>query len=101
VVCAPVYAELLAHPSVNLHFVDEFLAETGVSVDFNLEEQIRRAAAGGFAAYAQRRPASGGGSPKQLLIDFVVPAHALLPADQLMTLDPSRYKLDFPKLHLV
>jgi predicted nucleic acid-binding protein len=50
---------------------------------------------------AQRRPASGGGSPKRLLIDFVVAAHALLRADQLMTLDPSRYKLDFPKLHLV
>ena len=33
VVCAAVYAELLAHPlvnqhSVNQHFVDEFLAET-------------------------------------------------------------------------
>lgn len=55
----------------------------------------------GFAAYAQCRPASGGGSPKRLLIDFVVAAHALLRADRLTTLDPSRYKLDFPKLHLV
>jgi hypothetical protein len=54
-----------------------------------------------FAAYAQRRPAAGGGSPKRLLIDFVVAAHALRRADRRMTLGPSRYKLDFPKLHLV
>jgi hypothetical protein len=59
---------------VNQHFVDEFLAETGVSVDFDVEEQIWRAAARGLVAYAQPRRASGGGSPKRLLIDFVVAA---------------------------
>jgi predicted nucleic acid-binding protein len=101
VVCGPVYAELLAHPLVTRHFVDKFLAETAVSVDFDLEEQIWRSAAEGFVAYAHRRRASGGSSPKRLLVDFVVAAHALLRADRLMTLDPSRYKLDFPKLHLV
>jgi predicted nucleic acid-binding protein len=76
---------------VNQHFVDESLAETGVSVDFDVEEQIWRAAAWGLVAYARRRRASGGGSPKRLLIDFVVAAHALLRADRLMTLDPLRY----------
>jgi len=36
-----------------------------------------------------------------LLVDFIIAAHALLHADRLMTLDPVRYELDFPKLHLV
>ncbi|MGA9979174.1 MAG: type II toxin-antitoxin system VapC family toxin [Candidatus Sulfotelmatobacter sp.] len=101
VVCGPVYVELLAHPAVNQDFVDTFLSETGISVDFHLEEQTWRAAAKGFAEYAHRRRASGGGSPKRLLVDFVVGAHALLRADRLMTLDPARYKVDFPTLLLV
>jgi len=101
VVCAPVYIELLAHPAASQRFVDEFLSETGIAVDFDMDEAVWRAAAKGFSAYAQRRRRSGGGSAKRLLVDFIIAAHALLHADRLMTLDPVRYELDFPKLHLV
>jgi predicted nucleic acid-binding protein len=31
----------------------------------------------------------------------VITSHALLKADRLMTRDPQRYKLDFPKLRLI
>src|SRR5438046_5990875 len=44
---------------------------------------------------------SRAGSPKRLLVDFIVAAHALLRADRLMTLDASRYRQDFPKLRLL
>lgn len=101
VVCAPVYAELLAHPSATQSFMDDFLADTGITVDFDLSEEVWRKAGTSFALYAQRRRGSGGGSPKRLLVDFVVAAHALLSADRLMTLDPSRYVKDFPRLHVV
>jgi len=101
VICAAVYAELLAHPSASHRFVDEFLAETTIAVDFDLDESIWRQAAKGFAAYAERRRRSKGGSAKRLLVDFVIAAHAQLRADRLMTLDPSRYRQDFPKLRLV
>ena len=101
VVCAPVYAELLAHPSATQNFVDGFLADTGITVDFDLSEQVWRKAGTSFSLYAQRRRSSGGGSPRRLLVDFVVAAHALLSADRLMTLDPSRYVKDFPNLHVV
>jgi predicted nucleic acid-binding protein len=100
VICAPVYVELLAHPLVTPAFVDEFLAETGVVVEFILDEPIWRKAAEGFVAYAQRRRRSGGKSPKRLLPDFLIAAHALLAADRLFTLDPSRYQQDFPQLRL-
>jgi len=101
VVCAPVYVELVAHPLVSPGFVDKFLAETTIAIEFDLDESIWRRAAEGFAAYVQRRRRSGGTSPKRVLPDFIIAAHAQLRADRLMTLDPARYKLDFPKLHLV
>jgi predicted nucleic acid-binding protein len=101
VVCAPVYCELLAYPSATQRFVREFLDETDIFVDFLLDEEIWQRAANAFVAYAQRRRRSNGGSPKRMLVDFVVAAHALLRADRLMTLDAPRYHRDFPKLHIV
>jgi predicted nucleic acid-binding protein len=101
VICAPVYCELLAHPSATRRFVQEFLDETGVFVDFLLDAQVWQRAADAFVAYAERRRRSRGGSPKRMLIDFVVAAHALLSADRLMTLDGSRYRRDFPRLQII
>jgi predicted nucleic acid-binding protein len=101
VICAPVYVELLAHPAVNRKFVDDFLGDTGIALDFDLDEPIWRCTAECFAAYAIRRRRSQGASPKRLLVDFVIAAHASLRADRLMTLDASRYRQDFPKLKLI
>jgi predicted nucleic acid-binding protein len=101
IVSAPVYAELAAHPQVSLDRVDGLLAEADIAVDYLLDERVWRKAAEGFAAYAQRRRRSGGASPKRLLPDFVIAAHALLHADRLFTLDPARYQLDFPDLRLM
>jgi predicted nucleic acid-binding protein len=101
VICAPVHVELTAHPLVSPGLVDKFLAETDIWVDFSLDEEVWRKAGEGFAGYAQRRRRSGGTVPKRLLPDFLIAAHALLRADRLFTLDPTRYQLDFPNLRLV
>jgi predicted nucleic acid-binding protein len=101
VICGAVYAELLAHPAATVDFVDTFLRDTKVSVDFESDEALWRMAASGFSTYAQRRRKSGGGSPKRLLVDFLVAAHATLRADRLMTLDAERYERGFPKLRIV
>jgi predicted nucleic acid-binding protein len=101
VICAPVFVELLAHPLVTQGVAEQFLKDTGISVDFDLEQAVWIAAGVGFAAYAARRRSSGGDSPKRLLVDFVIAAHALLHADRLMTLDPQRYARDFPTLRIV
>ncbi len=100
VVCASVYVELAAHPLVSPAFIDQFLADTGITVEFFLDEPVWRKAADGYAAYADRRRRSGGSSAKRLLADFVIAAHALLHADRLFTLDPARYQRDFPNLRL-
>jgi predicted nucleic acid-binding protein len=101
VICAPVFVELSAVPGLNVQVVRRTLAETSIAIDFDLEEDVWLLAAATFAAYAIRRRRSGGGSPKRLLPDFVIAAHALLKADRLMTRDASRYSLDFPNLRLI
>ena len=101
VVCAPVYVELLAHPLVTAGFVDKFLAETGIVVEFILDELVWRKAGESFAAYADQRRRSGGHSAKRLLVDFVIASHALLRADRLMTLEAGRYSRYFPGLQIV
>ena len=40
-------------------------------------------------------------TPKRLLADFVIGAHALYSADRLLTLDEGRYRRDFPELKLL
>ena len=101
IVSAPVFVELSAHPLVVRGVVEKLLDEADVSIDFELNAAVWRKAAEGFAAYAHRRRRSGSSSPKRLLPDFLIAAHALLRADRLMTLDPGRYQQDFPELRLV
>jgi predicted nucleic acid-binding protein len=101
IVAAPVYAELLAHPSVTPHRVDEFLASTGVAIDFRMNEDVWRMAGHRFAKYAARRRGARAGQPRRLIADFVIGAHALLLADRLLTLDVSIYAREFPELKIV
>jgi hypothetical protein len=101
VVSAPVFVELSAIPTVNVQRVEKWLGEMSIAVDFDLGEDVWRLAATSFAAYAIRRRRSGGGSPRRLLVNFLIASHALLKADRLMTRDANRYTLDFPGLRLL
>ena len=101
VVSGPVYAELLAYPKATESFVNDFLADTGITVDFAMEQAAWVEAGRRFARYAKRRRRSAGRGAKRLLADFLIGAHALAHADRFMTLDPRRYARDFPELNLV
>jgi predicted nucleic acid-binding protein len=101
VICAPVFVELSGVPRLNVQMVRKILAETAVAIDFELKEDVWTLAAETFSAYTIRRRRSGGGSPKRMLADFVIAAHAQLQADRLMTRDASRYAMDFPNLRLI
>jgi predicted nucleic acid-binding protein len=100
VVAAPAWAELHTAPGATEDFVARFLTDTGVVLDLDLGEGVWRRAATGYAAYAARRRASGGGEPKRLLVDFLVGAHARERADRLLTLDPQRYRSAFGDLRI-
>lgn len=54
-----VYCELLAYPKITGSFVDGFLAETQIVVDFDLDDAIWREAVQTFAGYAERGRQSG------------------------------------------
>ena len=95
-----VYCELLAYPNGAEAYVNTFCADTGITIDLQLQDAAWIEAGRRFANYAARRRKSKAESPKRLVADFLVGAHALMQADRLMTLDPARYQQDFPELHL-
>jgi predicted nucleic acid-binding protein len=100
VVGAPVYAELLAYPKASESFVNGFLADTGIAVDFEVQQSVWVEAGRRFARYATRRRRSAHDEPRRLLTDFIIGSHALVQADRLMTLDPKRFQRDFPELKI-
>jgi len=55
VIAAPVFAELLAAPSRTESFLDSFCKETGIAVDWNLNEATWRGAGRALQLYVARR----------------------------------------------
>jgi predicted nucleic acid-binding protein len=101
VIAAPVFAELLAAPSRNEAFLDSFCRETGISVDWNLEEAVWRAAGRAFKTYVARRRKQRDSEPRRILADFLIGAHALQNRFRLLTLDDRLYRAAFPRLAIV
>lgn len=100
VVSGVVYAELLAYPKATEQFINDFFAQTGIALDLRFEDRVWIEAGRRFAKYANRRRKAKGEGSKRRLADFLIGAHALFQADRLLTLDPIRYKRDFPELAL-
>ncbi len=72
VVSGPVYAELLAYPKATESFVNDFLADTGIAVDFAFQQPVWVEAGRRFAHYSKRRRRSAHRGPKRLLADFII-----------------------------
>jgi hypothetical protein len=98
VIAAVVFAELIASPTRDETFVDEFIARTGVTVDWNLTEGIWREAGRAFHTHSARRPRQSGPAPRRILADFLIGAHALQNGLPLLTLDQRFYRAAFPRL---
>ena len=97
---APVYAELMGHPSRSVAEIDSFLSITGIEADWNLEEAVWRAAGVAFQGYVRRRIASTGSFPRRILTDFLIGAHAAVRGYTLLTLDRKLYEAAFPAIHI-
>lgn len=98
VVASPVFAELLAAPGRTEAFVDAFLEDTGISVDWSLDEVVWRAAGRAFQRYAERRRKQRDPGTRRILADFLIGAHAETHGYRLLTLDERIYRPAFPKL---
>jgi hypothetical protein len=101
VICGAVLAETMATPNAGAGFVDDFLLQTGIKLDGVCVEKVWRLAGERYARYAAQRRRSQRDFVRRLLTDFIIGAHAVLEADQLMTLDHGRYGRDFPELKLI
>jgi predicted nucleic acid-binding protein len=101
VISAPVFAELLAAPARNEAFLDSFCRDTGISVDWELEETVWRAAGRAFQLYVARRRKQRDSGPRRILADFLIGAHALQNGFRLLTLDDRLYRATFPRLTIV
>jgi predicted nucleic acid-binding protein len=100
VISAPVFAELMAVPRRGEAFLDGFLRDTGISVDWELDEVIWRAAGQAFQAYSGRRRRHRDGGPRRILADFLIGAHALEREFRFLTLDTGLYRAAFPRLEI-
>jgi predicted nucleic acid-binding protein len=100
VICGPVYAELIAFPTRSESFLDEFLADTGIRVDWDVSESIWRLAGRAYKQYSVRRRRQGD-SPRRILADFLIGAHALHNRMELLTFDSRLYRFAFPQLRIL
>jgi len=95
-----VHAALGAHPAATTEDRDRFLGELRIATDWMLGEATWRYAAAKFGEYARRRRRSAGGTPRRLIADFVIGAHAAK-AGHLVTRDEDFYRRTFPEVALI
>ena len=101
VLSAPVFVELMAAPGRSEEFVNTFCSETGMMVEFNLEEDIWRVAGRAFQTYAARRRKQRDSGPRRILADFLIGAHAFHRGYRLLTLDHQLYQTSFAGLKII
>jgi predicted nucleic acid-binding protein len=101
VVSGPVYSELMAGPLRDETSLDLFFSDTGISVDWALEERVWREAGRAYLGYTERRKSSGGQIPRRILTDFLIGAHALVSGYSLLTFDLRLYAAAFPALQII
>ena len=101
VVPASVYAELMAFAGRTETFLDGFFGETGIGVEWHMEERVWRAAGQAFQSYAGRRRRQREPGPRRSLADFLIGAYAARHNYWLLTLDESIYRAAFPSLKIL
>jgi predicted nucleic acid-binding protein len=97
---APVFAELMTGRGRTETFLDAFFQDTAISVIWDLEERIWRAAGRAFSQYAARRRRHGETGPRRVLADFLIGAYADENRFPLLTLDYGIYRTGFPELKI-
>jgi len=100
VLSGAVFSELMAAGRTE-GFLNKFCNDTGMSMEFDLDEGIWRAAGRAFQAYAIRRRKQGGSGPRRILADFLIGAHAFQRGYRLLTLDNHLYQAAFSSLTVI
>ncbi len=101
VISGVVFAELLGAPGRTEPMIESFLDNTGVSIDWTIDESIWRSAANGYQSYSRRRKKQKQKEPKRLVTDFLIGAHAFERNFRLLTFDNRIFKAAFPRLKII
>ena len=101
VICGAVFGELLACPGRDEEFINGFLKDADITVDWTSNESIWRIAGQAFQDYARRRRKQKINGPRRILADFYIGAHAVVNRYDLLTLDARIYRASFPTLTIV
>lgn len=99
-IAGPVYAELRGFRGRTEGYLDRFLADTYIRVDWDMGEAVWRLAGDANQAFSARRRRQNLQAPRRILADFLIGAHALVNQYTLLTLDQHHYRAAFPKLKL-
>jgi predicted nucleic acid-binding protein len=92
---------MMADPARSESQLDQFAANTGISIEWKIEEDVWRETGRAYCEYARRRIRSGGGHPRRIPTDFIIGAHAVVCGYTLLTLNRRDYAAAFPKLKIV
>ena len=98
---APVFSELMAAPGRTEEFLDSFVRDTGIGIDWDLDQSIWRLAGRVFQSYSVSRRKQQGAGPRRILADFLIGAHAQRRGFALLTLDDRIYRNAFPNLAII
>ncbi|MEO6052252.1 MAG: PIN domain-containing protein [Pyrinomonadaceae bacterium] len=101
VICGAVFGELLACPGRTEDFINGFLKDANITVDWSSSEAVWREAGAAFQKYTARRRRQNADHPRRILTDFYIGAHALVNGYDLLTLDAGIYRTAFPALTIV
>jgi predicted nucleic acid-binding protein len=101
IVSAPVYAELMGDPIRTESGLNQFFQDSGIVVDWTLDERVWREAGRAYKGYVLRRRSASGVLPRRLLTDFLIGAHALVRGYSLLTFDQRLYAAAFPSLTIL
>ena len=99
VIPAPVFSELMALRRTEA-FLEQFLRDTGIALDWRIAEAVWREAGRAFGVYALRRRRHGDPGPRRILADFLIGAYAAHHGFELLTLDRGLYRA-IPGIKLV
>jgi predicted nucleic acid-binding protein len=100
IIAAPVFAELLAAPGRTEAFLNKFLRDTNITVDWEISERVWLTAARAFQESAERRRKQRDAGPRHILADFVIGAHAQVGNYRFLTRDERLYRAAFPQLRI-
>src|SRR5205814_8168260 len=95
VISGVVFAELLAFPRRKEKFIDRFLSDTDIGVEWTIQESMWRLAGVAYQAYAVRRRRQYGSNRRRVLADLLICSHAPDKGYLLLTLDAMIYRASF------